>query len=249
MRPDRYLRTFDVLNLLVEHNEGLRLTEIKDALGLAASSVHNMLKTMVAAEVLTVSDGLRYSVGPRTMTLALRTLGSVNLRNVSRPFLQALARKVGDDVYLGIQVGRRVMYVDRCLGTQHVSLDIRLGEPLFLHATAVGKLLTAFDATLKAEVLCRELRKLTPHTLIDIDKLERELEHIRSVGYAKSMEEAVEGIVGYAVPIRRLDGAVGAAIHVSVLTGRLDANHESQLLEAAQDCAQQIERQLGYEPS
>lgn len=34
MNPDCYLRTFDVLNLLVQHKEGLRLTEIKAALAL-----------------------------------------------------------------------------------------------------------------------------------------------------------------------------------------------------------------------
>ena len=41
MNPDRYLRTFDILNLLVKHKEGLRLTEIKQELGLPVSSVHN----------------------------------------------------------------------------------------------------------------------------------------------------------------------------------------------------------------
>lgn len=34
MNPDCYLRTFDVLNLLVQHKEGLQLTEIKAALAL-----------------------------------------------------------------------------------------------------------------------------------------------------------------------------------------------------------------------
>ena len=74
MSPDRYLRTFDVLSLLVKHKQGLRLTEIKDALDLPMSSVHNMLQTMVSAEVASVTEDLRYSVGPRTVALALQTL-------------------------------------------------------------------------------------------------------------------------------------------------------------------------------
>ena len=79
MNPDRYLRTFDVLNLLVQHKEGLRLTEIKAALGLPVSSVHNMLQTMVSAEVATVTGELRYQVGPRTVALALRNLPSLDI--------------------------------------------------------------------------------------------------------------------------------------------------------------------------
>ena len=50
MSPDRYLRSFDVLNLLVQHKGGLRLTEIQDALKLPVSSVHDMLQTESAEE-------------------------------------------------------------------------------------------------------------------------------------------------------------------------------------------------------
>ena len=135
MSPDRYLRTFDVLNLLVQHKEGLRLTEIKQALDLPVSSVHNMLQTMVSAEVALVTDGLRYSVGPRAVSLALRTLNSLDIRTISRRYLQDLAKEIGDDVYLALRMGKRVMYADRVLGTQRISLDIRLGEPLPGRAT------------------------------------------------------------------------------------------------------------------
>ena len=63
---------------------------------------------------------------------------------MARPHLRELALEVGEDVYLGLQMGRRVFYADRILGTQRISLDIRLGEPLYLHTTATGKLFAAF---------------------------------------------------------------------------------------------------------
>jgi DNA-binding IclR family transcriptional regulator len=72
MNPDRYIRIFDVINLLVQHKEGLRLTEIKSELNLPVSSVHNMLQAMIDAELATVNEDLRYSVGPRAVALALR---------------------------------------------------------------------------------------------------------------------------------------------------------------------------------
>ena len=161
MSPDRYLRSFDVLNLLVQHKDGLRLTEIKDALELPVSSVHNMLQTMVRAEVATVTEDLRYSVGPRAVSLALRTLSSLDIRTIGRRHLQDLAKTIGDDVYLALRVGKRIMYADRCLGTQRISLDIRLGEPLYMHSTATGKLYAANDAKLAAHTLAGALPKLT----------------------------------------------------------------------------------------
>lgn len=245
MNPDRYLRTFDVLNLLVKHKEGLRLTEIKEALDLPVSSVHNMLQTMVTAEVATVSDDLRYSIGPRAVSLALRTIQSLNIRTVARRFLQDLVKAIGDDVYLAVRVGKRVFYADRCLGTQRISLDIRLGEPLFLHSTATGKLYAAYDSKLGNQALAGKLPRMTPTTITEPQALEREFLLIRSQGFAKSDGESVEGIVGYAVPILDSKGDIVAAIHASVLAQRATKAHERRLLGATKECADQIQRQIG----
>ena len=98
--------------------------------------MHNILQTMVTAEVVTVSDELRYSVGPRAVALSLRMLQSLDIRTIARRHLQGLVKEIGDDVYLAMRVGNRVFYADRGLGNQRISLDIRLGEPLYFHSTA-----------------------------------------------------------------------------------------------------------------
>lgn len=248
MSPDRYLRSFDVLNLLVRNKEGLRLTEIKDALNLPVSSVHNMMQTMVAAEVATVSDDLRYSVGPRAVALALSTLQSLDIRVIARRFMQDLVKKIGDDVYLGVRVGKRVMYADRYLGSQRIALDIRLGESLFLHSTATGKLFAALDPKLEAQTLAAKMPRLAPATITEPAQLEKEFRRIRDQGYSKSAEESVEGIIGYAFPVHDGTGNIIAAIHASVLAKRATKGHESALRAAALDCAAQIEKQLGNAP-
>ncbi len=245
MSPERYLRTFDVLGLLVQSKDGLRLTEIKEALGLPVSSVHNMLQTMVVAEVLTVTEDLRYSIGPRVVGIALSTVASLDVCTLARRYLQDLAKTIGDDVYLAMNLGQRVFYVDRCVGTQRVSLDIRLGDSLSLNATATGKLFAAYDARLAARSLAGPLKKLTPNTITDPRQLEAEYKRIRSRGHAKSDEEAVDGVVGYAIPIYHGDENLAAAIHVSVLSRRATRAHERKLIEAAIACAGQVQRSLG----
>ena len=210
------------------------------------SSVHNMLQTMVAAEVLTVTENLRYSIGPRGLGIALSTVASLDVRTLARRYLQDLAKAIGDDVYLAMNLGQRVFYVDRCVGTQRVSLDIRLGEPLLLHATATGKLFAAYDARLAARALAGSLKKLTANTITDPNKLETEFKRIRSRGYAKSGEEAVDGVVGYVIPIYSVDDTLAAAIHVSVIGRRATRAHEGKLIDAARDCAAQVQRGMGY---
>ena len=246
MNPQRYLRTFDILNLLISQKQGLKLTEIKQALNLPVSSVHNALQTMVSADVVSVDEDLRYSVGPRTVALALRTVQSLDLRSLARRPLQDLAKEIGDDVYLGLKLGKRVIYADRILGTRRISLDIRLGEPLFLHSTATGKLFAAFDDKLAAMALAEKLPKLTPSTITDKKELEREYERIREAGYSKSQEESSAGIVGYAFPVHDSEGALTAAVHVSVLATRATRAHERQLLPAGRNCAEMIEKAMGH---
>ena len=246
MNADRYLRSFHVLGLLVGNEDGLRLTEIKDALQLPVSSVHNMLQTMVAAEVLNVSADLRYTIGPRMVGTSLTTVQSLDIRSVARRPLQELAKAIGDDTYLGIRLGQRVFYADRCTGTRHVSLDIRLGEPLFLHSTATGKLFAAHDLQLAARALAGPLPRQTAHTLIEPELLRAEYERIVKRGHAISQEEAVDGVVGYAMPVLQPDGRLAAAVHVSVIAGRAVKTHERKLICAAFECAAQIERALGH---
>ena len=248
MSPERYLRTFDVLDLLIRHKDGLRLTEIKDALDLPVSSVHNMLQTMVSADVASVDVDLRYSIGPRAVALALRTVQSLDIRSLARRPLQELAKAIGDDVYLGLRLGKRVIYADRSLGTQRISLDIRLGEPLFLHSTATGKLFAAFDEKLAAQAMLDRLPKLTSHTITDPKELQREFDRFRVAGYSKSEEESMDGVVGYAVPIRDAAGQITAAVHASVLTSRATKAHERKLLSSARECAEQVETLLGHVP-
>ncbi|HVW44337.1 MAG TPA: IclR family transcriptional regulator [Amycolatopsis sp.] len=242
---DRYSRTFEVLELLVGRPDGMTVTEICKRLGLPISSSHNLLQRMVAAEVATVTEDLRYSVGPRAVRLGIRIVDGLEVRALSRRHLQELARETGDDIYLAVPFGHRVAYVDRFPGSRPVTVDIRLGQSLFLHATSVGKLFAAHDRKLRRRLFAGDRPRLTPHTLTEPDELERELDKIVAEDYAVSNQEAIVGVVGLAVPVRADDGAVVAAIHVSALSNTVTPEEQQKLLDAAQVTARAIERDLG----
>jgi DNA-binding IclR family transcriptional regulator len=245
VNPDRFSRIFDVLDLLVGHAEGMRLTEIRDGLGAPLSSTHNLLQTMVAAQVLVVNDDLRYLVGPRATRLGIRISNSLEVRGAARRHLEKLARDSGNDVYLAVKVGERVVYVDRFVGTQPVSVNIRLGESLALHATAVGKLFSAHEPDLRKRVLSQPLPKLTDLTVTDVDELNREFVRIRADGFAVSNEEAYEGVVGFAVPVRDALGTLVAAIHVSAFRTGLPPDSEHGVIHHTTEVARVIELGLG----
>lgn len=242
---DRFARTFDVLELLVGHPDGLTVTEVSKRLGLPISSSHNLLQRMAAAEVVNVTADLRYSVGARAVRLGIRIVDGLEVRALARRHLQDLARETGEDAYLAVRLGRRVTYIDRLPGNRPVSVDIRLGQALFLHATSVGKLFCAHYPQLRRVVLTEPRPALTKHTLTEVPALEAELDRILRQGYAVSREEALAGVEGLAVPILDAYGALVAAIHISTLSSRMSADLEHALLDAARAKAAAVENELG----
>jgi DNA-binding IclR family transcriptional regulator len=242
---DRFSRVFDVLELLTGHPEGMTLTEVAKRLNLPTSSTHDLLQRMLTADVVVSNDALRYSVGPRAVRLSIRIVDSLELRSIARRHLQDLARETGEGVYLAVRIGRRVVYVERFPGNQPVSVDIRLGQSLFLHATSVGKLFAAHHPQLRRHLLTEPRPALTEHTIVEAGELERELDRIRKQGFAVSREEAIDGIVGLAVPVFDARHELIAAIHVSTLRAQLTREREDAILTSGYAQADAIERELG----
>lgn len=245
MSGDRVARLFDVLELLVTHQAGMTVTEVSKRLDLPLSSAHNLLQRLVAADVVVASEGPRYSVGTRLVRLGIRTVDGLEVGTVARKHLRELARTVNADVYLAVRLGTRVVYVERFLSGRPVAVEIRLGQELFLHATAVGKLFSAFHAPLEKKMLSSPRPELTPNTLTTPEALRAELEQIRTNGCAVSREEAILGIVGLAVPIFDSNDEITAAVHVSALRAQMDDDQLAAAVDAARMAARAVERELG----
>lgn len=245
MSGDRVSRMFDVLELLVGHRDRMTVTEISKRLDLPISSTHNMLQRLVASDLVVTSEGPRYSVGGRLVRLGIKVVDGLEIRSVARKPLQELARAIDDDIYLAVRLGRRLVYVDRMPGTRAISVDIRLGQDLYLHATAVGKLFAAYEPASRKRMLSGPLPQLTPHTITDPEALELECKQILQDGWAHSWEEGVLGIGGIAVPVLDADHEIVGAIHVSSLVGLLTPERTAQVVAAAQATAGVVERALG----
>ena len=118
-------------------------------------------------------------------------------------------------------------------------------QALFLHATSVGKLFAAHNPQLYRQLMEGDRPRLTEHTLVRAPELAAELATIRAQGYSVSHEEAILGVVGYALPISDAYGTMVAAIHTSVLRSGRSQPHERETLAAARAAVQAIESELG----
>ena len=218
------------------------VTEVSNALSLPMSSTHDLMKAMVKSGIASATSR-GYDVGAATLRLSLCVQERLNIVNAASPELEKLVARIGFDVYLAVQTGNDVVYAARFRGRRGIKIDIPLGLPLYRHATAVGKLLAAYNLEFRQEMFARPLKALTPQTHTAPQTLTGELERIRVSGISVSREEAVIGIVGLATPIWANRRIVGIT-HISALRSELNDDRVGELEVELQRTSRAIEERL-----
>lgn len=246
MNPARLDRALRILEYLAHHQEGSALKPLCEDLKMPMSSAHDLMSSLVELDAARQLDHKTYVLGPRSLVMALSIVDSVDLRQISRPYLLELCETVNENTYLAVRRGNTVTYADRYEAGQNLSVVMKLGGDRPLHGSSIGKLFAAFNSDLEQRVLAsHELEQLTPFTLTDPPELERELAVIRDRGYSVSDGESVEGIIGLATPIFDSHGVVNAAVHISAPRGRLSADRLPVVVTEMLRTGAAISEQLG----
>lgn len=247
---DKVARIVRILDhVLAENHAGVALSPIADAVSGPVSSTHDLLRSMTAAGLLVVDDRKLYRTGPTFVRLAMSAVGHVDLLNAARPPLKRLVQSVGHDAYLAVSVGHTVTYIERVPGSHRAGLDIRLGDPVPLHSSAVGKLFAALDPGLTHVALSSDLVPLTAKTITTTSALRSELEMIQERAFSISMEETITGVIGFAAPVVDNHGDLLAAVHVSAFRDYLADTDIPDITKQAKDCAEAIKAVLTSNPT
>ena len=114
------------------------------------------------------------------------------------------------------------------------------------YCSGVGKVLLAYLPGPERDAYLSEgpFVALTANTLVQPEELRRDLETIRSQGWACDNEEVFDGLVCLAVPVRRGEGLVHAALSVSASRSTFDAAYRTATLAALSDAAAEVEARL-----
>lgn len=207
-------RAFDVLGALAVGPLGV--TEVADRAGLPKSTAARLLMTLAReGAVEQVPGDTQYRLGPRLATLAAGLAPVRSLTAIAHPVLVDLAAAIGEAAGLSVPDGDLVHYIDQVDTPNPVSVRDWTGSRVPLHAVSSGQVLLAFRPPAALErYLDHPLERLTPRTIIDVDRLRERLREIRRDGYSWVREEFDEGIASVAAPIADASGEVVAAIHL-----------------------------------
>ncbi len=239
-------RVLDVLGAFSEDAPDLTLTEIARRTGIPLTTVHRLVGELVAGGALDRGEDGRYRIGLRLWEIAALAPASLGLRERAMPFLEDLHEVTRHNVTLAVpdpEDGSEVVYLERLAARDAVSILSRTGSRLPAHATGVGLALLAHAAPDVVErVLARPLRRFTPHTVCDPERVRATLASVRRCGFVISDRQIEEVSMSVAAPVRTGSGPVVAALSIVVPA---DGTNPHTYVPAVRAAARGISRALG----
>lgn len=235
-------RALAVLGALADGSAELGTNELARRTGINASTVSRLLATLVDAGLVEhVPATGRYRLGLRLLQLGNAVAARLDLREVTRPHLERLVRETGETATLSVPGENEAVTVDFVQSPFSIQSVARLGRPSVAHATAVGKVLLAFDGRLPEG----RLAAFTARTITNPEHLARELASVRRRGWAQAGGEREEDLNAIAAPIVGSRGELTAIIGVQGPATRFARAAMRAAVEPLLDSAHAISEALG----
>ena len=243
-------RALDLLELLAQSNQALRIADIVQQLDLKRTTVYRLLTTLLArGYVEPGKSGATYQLGLRTLEIGSRFAVRLDLRSAAMPALQLLAETTGDTAYLLVNGQGEAFCLDRVDGKNHLkSLFLQVGGRMPLSTGAGPRVLLASlpQEDLEQVIQNTGLPCLTPHSITDPALLRHDLAQIRKQDYAVSHGDATLGVSAIGAPVRNHQSRVVAAISVGGPSNHFTDNNMPSMIALVTKAASETSARLGY---
>ncbi len=204
-------RAVEVLDALAEARAELGTNEIARRTGINVSSISRLLSTLASAGLVQhVPSTGRYRLGVRILQLASAARDSLDVRAVSRPYLEELAELTGETSTLSLPGEHDLLTIDFVQSHRSVRSVAEIGRNSVAHATAAGKVFLAWGGSLPDG----DLEAFTEQTIVDRSALEAEIAKVSDRGWAQALGEREEDLNAIAAPVLDATGRLRAVLGI-----------------------------------
>jgi len=239
-----------IIDTLSKADAPMRFIDLAEAAKLPKSTSHRLLASLINEGLVEFDERRqRYQLGLKLLDWAFKRLNSFDVSKAAVDEMEWLNAKVGEQVSLAILDGIEVVYLKTTESSQILKVVAsQTGDREPAHCTAVGKVILAHLSSTKLDKLTEllTLQRFTDQTITDHECFDRELRHIRTMGYALSDREQHELVHGIAAPIFDFEGNVIAALNIWAPT--FSTNKETLLSWTGILCvsAMKISQKMGW---
>jgi DNA-binding IclR family transcriptional regulator len=242
-------RAVAILRHLASAGEaGLRLVDLQKITALSKPTVHRILASLSHHGLVEQSAGSRrYRLGMEMAVLGWSVSSHrYDLRELSSPEMQALAEETGDTAFLAVRSGYDLVCIERKMGPYPIkafTVDVGTRRPLGVGAGGIAMIASLSEQ--EAEIVYESIRgRLGDYPHVSEPALREAVAAAHKTGYALSNGFVLEGVRGLAVTINDARGRAVAALSISAIQDRIQADRIPKLLAALDDRRRRIERKL-----
>ncbi|OMQ16582.1 hypothetical protein A7K94_0201455 [Modestobacter sp. VKM Ac-2676] len=224
-----------------------RFTDIVEHTGLAKSTVHRLVATLVEEGFLSGDAEHGYRAGTRFMSLAGRVLTETDITRVAQPVVDRLVAEVDCTVHVGVRAGDEMIYVIRTDSSKPYRMRSRIGLAIPMHSTGMGKAVMATwtDDQVNDYAERTGLPSRTAATVRDVGSLRSVLDVVRERGFALDLGENEDGTVCVAAAIHDSTGRATHGLSISSIALEHPGTSIEALAPQARAAAAEISRLLG----
>ncbi len=219
----------------------MTLSDVARAVDLPRATVRRALYTLTELSYLE-SDGKLFRLTPQVMSFAGAYLGSAGNATALQITCDWLCRRLDEACSAAVLHGEEAVMVAHASPPRFMSSAPGLGFRVPAFCSALGRVLLS-ETGIDAATL--QTRKLTPHTVTETSELQVLLGRVARDGYALADQEAELGFRSIAVPVRRFDGRIVAALNIGVRIERASPQQmRSEFLPALLKATEELKDQV-----
>jgi IclR family KDG regulon transcriptional repressor len=192
----------------------------------------------------------KYSLGIMLYQLGQLKYNSLDIRKITRKYLQALCDELHLIGYLGIRQGDYLIMLEK-LFPQDIPLWAQLmatEDYRELYSTGIGRLLLSQES--EEEIAAYfdrvQLRKITSQTIIDKETLIGLVRQARNDHYSGNLGENEESVGSICVPLYNQEGEIGAGISICGPMDEIWNDRFEENLGKVREVAGKISQEWGF---
>ena len=236
-------RLFLVMEILAETGP-VTLAELCSHLDLNKSTVHRLLSSLIYMEyVKQDSETGKYALSFKLLNLSNKLRSHIDILDTVRPCLRKLSAEIGETVHFVQLDGLDAVYICKEESQQNsIRMVSKVGSRIPLYCSGVGKAMMADMDSTRIQTIWydSDIKKLTPHTIIDYTQFLEKIKEVSTKGYALDDEENELGVRCIAVSIPDYKGRTKYAFSVSAPIGRMSDERIEELAKIVLEVKEEI---------
>lgn len=237
-------RALHILKCFTFEQKEMNLADLCKVSGLPKTTVFRLLASLEKSGFVVKDERTQtYRLGMVLFQLGNIVSSSIELRKISLPIMEELAKKTKETININIVQGQERVCIEKVDGSHDLREFIQVGRSLPLYKGASGKILLAY----LPEAIQKEILKNAASNLKEpAENVLKQLETIRRNGYAVSQNERVLGAAAVSAPILNYDGKLVAGLTISGATVRFTKEKIDEFIKLVVNGAKEISKNLGY---